>query len=49
MIIADGANEQATLHRVNSIFRPYVQHLTVQIQRNNWEVSNQLREVDMSQ
>jgi len=45
--IDNQADEQETLQRVHSIFRQYVQNLTVQVQRNNWDVrSSQLREAD---
>jgi Co/Zn/Cd efflux system component len=48
LTVADKADEQALLQRVQSIFRPHVQNLTVEIQRNNWDVSSQLRDVDVS-
>merc|ERR1712137_1429098 len=46
--VADQADEQAILRRVQSIFDKYVNNLTVEIQRNNWDVSNQLRDVDIN-
>lgn len=36
--ISDQTDEQEVLQRVNSIFRPFVQNLTVQVQQNNWDV-----------
>ena len=46
--VADQADEQIILRRVQSIFDKYVNNLTVEIQRNNWDVSNQLRDVDIN-
>lgn len=46
--ISAEADEQVVLRKVQNIFAPYVNKLTVQVNRNDWKVPTQLRDHEFS-